>query len=489
MGSKTLFRSKRLKDLFNYKMRLFMMVMVFTWLVSFVMFGIFYYREQEYKAEGLNARLQIYNAQMHSALENGIESSKKYAEYVTGSSNVRFTVMDTSGIVIYSTYGIPEGSDNSHRLEVKKAKATGFGYTLRRNSSLDSVPCFYSAMCEGKYVVRTSVPYDFTLMESLQSETVYLWTMFIITIVLSVLAYFASRQFGQNVAKLRDIAEMAVKGELDADIEPDFPNDELWDISRDIIKIYKKGRLANEESDCYYQNLIAEEQEKTRLKNELTTNINHELKTPVHTIRACLETVVENDDIDPKTAKELVVKSYEQVSRLCSLLNDVSLITRISEAPMQIGKKEIDIVPIIKNIASGVDLLPLFQRMRVNMSLPAEMKIYGNESLMESIFNNLFNNSIAYSGGRDIFVKMIEDDDENYVLSYSDNGVGINEKHFPNLFDRFYRVDEGRSRKMGGTGLGLAIVRNAVLFHGGDITVRSREGGGLEFVIKLKKNK
>ena len=116
------------------------------------------------------------------------------------------------------------------------------------------------------------------------------------------------------------------------------------------------------------------------------------------------------------------------------------------------------------------------------------MPICANRSLLESIFLNLVNNSLSYSGGRDIFISLIEDNSEMYKFSYSDNGIGLDEAHFPRIFERFYRIDDGRSRKKGGTGLGLAIVKNAVLFHGGEISIRSRDGGGLEFIFTLSKN-
>lgn len=464
-----------------------MMVMAFTWLVAFIMFGIFYYREKQYKAESMNARLQICNAQLISALNDGRVSCGDLDEYISISDSLRFTVMDTAGIVLYSSYGIPLGSDHSNRLEVIKAKQTGFGYTQMRISSTDSVPCFYSAMSSEKYIVRTSVPYDLTMIQALQNETVFLWTILIISVVLSILAYFASRRFGQNVAKLRDFAALAEKGTLAEDKWLDFSGDELGEISRHIINIYNKERLAIDERNQYYQNLISEEQEKTRIKQELTSSINHELKTPVHAIKGCLETILSNDNINREQIKGFLEKAHEQVKRLSLLLNDVSLITRVTEAPMKIAKTEIDIIPIILNLTSEIDLLPIAQKMRVNLSLPQQMIINGNEILIESLFQNLLTNTIAYSGGRDIFISLIEEKEDSYIITYSDNGVGIREEHYPRLFERFYRVDEGRSRKMGGTGLGLAIVKSAVLFHDGDIIVQTRQGGGLEFVIKLSK--
>ena len=103
------------------------------------------------------------------------------------------------------------------------------------------------------------------------------------------------------------------------------------------------------------------------------------------------------------------------------------------------------------------------------------------------MFRKLADNAAAYSGGRDIFIRLVDDTPEECTILFADNGIGIGEEHLPQIFERFYRIDKGRSRKLGGTGLGLAIVKNAVAIHGGTITARNRDRGGLEFVFTLKK--
>lgn len=474
----------------NYKMRLYMLVMVFTWIVAFVFFGIFYYREKEFKAETLNAHLQIYNAQLLSALDVDFEKGEEYINYVLESDSVRFTILDTAGVVIYDTQGVKAGTLHSDRLEIQKAIKNGQGFTQSRlSTSNDMRPYFYSAMKNDKYIVRTSLPYDMTLQTALQSESVYLWTLLIISVALSVLAFFATRQFGHNVARLRDFATLAERGELAELSSMNFPGDELGEISKHIINIYNKSQCLIKERDLYYQNLIDEEHEKARIKHQLTNNINHELRTPVHAIHGCIETIIDNhSQLTKEQILDFIEKAHGQVERLGALLNDISLITRITDAPQQIFKENIDIVSILDEIQKEVEMFPVSQQMRLNITVPTAMPICANRSLLESIFLNLVNNSLSYSGGRDIFISLIEENSEMYKFSYSDNGIGLDEAHFPRIFERFYRIDDGRSRKKGGTGLGLAIVKNAVLFHGGEISIKSRDGGGLEFIFTLSKN-
>ena len=111
----------------------------------------------------------------------------------------------------------------------------------------------------------------------------------------------------------------------------------------------------------------------------------------------------------------------------------------------------------------------------------------GNASLLASVFRNLIGNALAYSGGSRIDIRLLAEDDDTVALSVADDGCGVAEEHLPRLFERFYRVDKGRSRRAGGTGLGLSIVRNAVTWHDGDIAVENRRDGGLLFRFTLKR--
>ena len=172
------------------------------------------------------------------------------------------------------------------------------------------------------------------------------------------------------------------------------------------------------------------------------------------------------------------------------LLRDISVLTRLDEADNMIDMEKIDISLLVGNIVNEVSLELEEKHITVVNSLKPKIQLRGNYSLLYSIFRNLMDNAIAYAG-TDIRINIscFREDENFYYFSFADTGVGVSPEHLNRLFERFYRVDKGRSRKLGGTGLGLAIVKNSVIIHGGTISAKNNQGGGLEFVFTLAKEK
>ena len=236
-------------------------------------------------------------------------------------------------------------------------------------------------------------------------------------------------------------------------------------------------------------NDITQEEEQARLKRQLTQNIAHELKTHVSSIQGYLETIISNPNIPQENVRVFLERSYAQSNRLTFLLRDISVLTRMDEAPELVEKEQVNLSKIVENILNEVALGLEEKHITVVNKLPSEVILTGSSSLLYSIFRNLIDNAIAYAGNDiQITINCFREDEKFYYFSFSDTGVGVPEEHLNRLFERFYRVDKGRSRKLGGTGLGLAIVKNAVLFHGGTIFAKNMPKGGLEFVFTLKKD-
>ena len=320
----------------------------------------------------------------------------------------------------------------------------------------------------------------------LATDSDFLWIMLCITALFSVIGYFVTLKSGEVISRLNDFAARAEKGErIYADLA--FPKNELGSISSHIVKLYSHLQEAIVQRDIQHEKALFEQQEKIRIKRQLTNNINHELKTPVAAILVCLETIIEHPELDPEKKQEFIQRAYSSADRLRSLLNDVSLITRMEDGNIAIDKKEVSLAGIIAESIDESKLDHPDSEMEIITNLPdGELTIKGNEQILISVFRNLLDNAIEYSAGTQIDITVTETHDA-YAITLTDNGKGVAEEHLPHLFERFYRIDKGRSRLLGGTGLGLSIVKNAVLLHGGNITVKNKSQGGLQFDFTLSK--
>ena len=243
------------------------------------------------------------------------------------------------------------------------------------------------------------------------------------------------------------------------------------------ININKNGRVFIVEciifQDLCFEisiNDVSQEEEQIRLKRQLTQNIAHELKTPVSSIQGYLETIVSNENLPHEKMMLFLERCYAQSNRLTRLLRDISVLTRMDEAANMIDMEKVDISVLVANIVNEVSLELEEKHITVVNSLRPKIQLRGNYSLLYSIFRNLMDNAIAYAGTYiRINISCFREDENYYYFSFADTGVGVAPEHLNRLFERFYRIDKGRSRKLGGTGLGLAIVKNAVLIHGGTI--------------------
>lgn len=229
--------------------------------------------------------------------------------------------------------------------------------------------------------------------------------------------------------------------------------------------------------------------EKTRqLKQEMTGNIAHELRTPVTSIRGYLETVLEHP-LDEEKKKYFTEQAFKQTVVLSELIQDMSLITKMEEAPQSFKLEEINVSQILERLKE--DLFSALNNKNIDMqwNLPNNLIIKGNQNLLYSIFRNLTDNAIRYAGENvTIRISKYNENKNFYYFSFYDTGIGIqDEKHLTRLFERFYRINEGRTRDTGGSGLGLSIVKNAIAFHKGTITAKNRKEGGLEFLFQLHK--
>lgn len=444
-------------------------------------------REKQFKVDTLNLKLQDYNSHMEEYLRLFPDRSEQALDRYVQSHyipHLRVTLISLSGKVMYDS----ELKDYSHvtnhasRPEIVSALRNGAGSTVERNSKTLKGDFFYSATCFPKdsLIIRSALPYTSDLSKSLKADQHYIWFAVATMLLLTIILYRFTRRLGDNIQRLRTFASRADHGEsLDTEDLVGFPSDELGEIAERIIKIYKRLQTTRQEQDI--------------LKRQLTQNIAHELKTPVASIQGYLETILDNPNINDSMREQFLKRCYAQSQRLTSLLQDISTLNRMDDAPDMIGTEDVNISEIVANIQKETALQLQQKQMSFVNKLPNDVMVKGSPSLIYSVFRNLTDNAIAYAGTDTtitLTAQPIENIDEEmkspkWQFTFSDNGVGVPVEHLPRLFERFYRVDKGRSRKMGGTGLGLAIVKNAVLLHGGTIRVVNNFNGGLRFDFTL----
>ena len=253
-------------------------MLLFSLTVSAVFVSFQYRREKEFKAEKLNAQLQVVNEDILLGIASGL-SPKESVESIPHSDSLRISVIDTLGNVIYDTYSDrPDTlSDHRSRPEIAEALKKGNAHTVSRLSETGGVLFFYSATYDGRLIVRSAIPHGISLTQFMKVDDSFLYFIFIVTLLMFAVSFVIARMIDRSVT-------------------------------------YKGER------------------EKQDLKRELTDNINHELKTPVSAIKAYLETIITVPDINKATVLNFVGKAYEQTERLNKLLQDISTITRLDEA-------------------------------------------------------------------------------------------------------------------------------------------------------------
>jgi signal transduction histidine kinase len=234
-------------------------------------------------------------------------------------------------------------------------------------------------------------------------------------------------------------------------------------------------------------NDVTEQEKNQMLKQEMTGNIAHELRTPVTSIRGYLETILEQH-LTEEQKNNFITKAYHKVLILSALIQDISLINKIEEAPGLFRVEPVKLHSLIQTLIEDLDRQINAQNITLQINIPENVEVKGNYQLIYSIFRNLTDNVINYAGKNiSIIINKYDEDDRFFYFSFADTGAGVDESHLNRLFERFYRVAEGRTRDTGGTGLGLSIVKNAILFHKGTIVAKNKVGGGLEFLFKLPK--
>lgn len=424
-------------------------MLVLMWTGMLVLLYQQYKHESAIRTEQISKELKFINSRIINAYKNDIDMRpfmNFINDYFANSmyEGISVCVYDKEGRLIYNAGDTPiiqDFSEAAERAEFREAEATGEG----SNEYQEDDQFFYSAALksnDGKIYVQTTVPYTMTIGEAIRANTNF-WIIFVIFVAMGGICYFSTRYLTKNIGLLRDFATKAADNIETVD-ETDFPHDELGDISRKIIKLYRDKADAVKKSEREHKIALHAVEEKARIKRQLTNNINHELKTPVGVIKGYLDTIASNPDMDTPTRQRFISRAQDNVERLCILLGDVSTMTRLEEGTGNIPVKEIDFHDIVFTIENDLTASGINGNMKFSYNLPLDCMIRGNATLLTGMISNLIKNAAIHSGGTEMGLDLIVESERYYTFRFYDNGTGVDPQHLPHLFERFYRIDAGR---------------------------------------------
>ncbi len=409
----------------NYKVRLFLYFFVVFGIFSVVVVVFERVGDRAHRKDMMATNLSIYSELLESnlLLSDGLPTS------------LRVTYINSDGTVGYDRDVSNYDSMENHlsRPEVLGAISSGTSYDIRHSETTD-IPYFYLArrLCNGDFI-RVALPYDSNTRMLLSPDTFFLIFVCILFVFALLFLWFICARFGRNLEGLRSDLEDEVRA-------------------------------------------------RAQLKSEMTSAIAHELRTPVSSIRSYAETLC-GEGISPEFQAQGIGRIHAASVRLSELLENVSLLTKIEEAPARFQVERIDISGILSEVIAEFSDIDGFV---ISNNLPDVLEMDGSGILVYSIWRNLLENALKYGDGS---VSLHLDFSEGGVYRFRvrDGGGGVSDGDLGRMFERFYRIDCGRSRECGGSGLGLSIVSHAVSYHRGEVFARNIEGGvGFEVCFSLR---
>ncbi|WP_288716660.1 ATP-binding protein [uncultured Duncaniella sp.] len=488
-----------MKHQLSYQWRLFLPLATILCIVFGLIIYYQYKREADYRAQIFGSELEMIDNRILNAYDKDV-NLRTFLNFIQkffkGSvfEGVRVSVyfdgqlqyslgtpipIDNDGLSLRG-YGL----DNSPT-EVSERKIIA-GRTVGSDEDGNRYLFSKTKSSDGHVTVRTAMPYSDNVHDAIDVDTT-VWLVIIGCLLTTLLVtYYFTSILSRNVVLLKDFAYRATTGGRFTG-EDKFPRNELGEISREIIKLYRERLKAMELIKKERKIAINAIEEKVKITRQLTNNINHEIKTPVGIIRGYLESIIADPEMDTATRNRFLDRMLMNVERLTDLLNDVSTMTRLENGADMIAVEKIDMHDLVYQIESDLPANNLSGNLEFSFDIPFECNVSGNYNLIQGMICGLIRNAALHSGGTEIGLRMISENKRFYVFSFYDNGNGVSSEHIPHLFERFYRVDTGRSRKMGGTGLGLPIVKSTIISLGGTISVHNRSTGGLEFIFTLPK--
>lgn len=394
---------------------------------------------------------------------------------IQGNQNSRITILAQDGTVLADSGVQDTDSMENHmdREEVQEVLKGQAGYAERYSETIHKNMLYAAIHSEnGDYVLRLAVPYEgmYTYLRMLIPAV-----LIGCAVALAASFYFAVRFAGSVTTPLNEIA-----GELR---KVDKGEPEIF------MKNYKYEELnviidavnqMSAEIGTYVKKLELER----IIRQEFFSNASHELKTPITSIKGYTELLESGLVTKEEVQKDFLSRIEKETDHMTNLINDILMISKLETKDVEVEMSTIQIYPLVEDILKSLE--PMARDYGVKVYTECKpLTIRANLQQMRELINNLMVNAIKYNKPEGSVHLSIISDQEDMILTVSDTGVGIPREAQRRVFERFYRVDKGRSKKMGGTGLGLSIVKHIVNYYGGNIHLESQVDVGTTFTVRL----
>lgn len=473
--------SKAGRHILRLHWRLFFPLVGLLWLIIWFTMAYFVTHEKQRQKENLENRLLNVNNTVISAYERGVDLGKTvdFIRLFTNNTTLdplRITVYDDEGRMVADN---PQATitlrDSAGRMNpcLKELWDNSGHATVEDMAYEDKLSMISSRTSpDGKIHSFAALPYEGEVLDFLSIGPMVWVVVILLGVVSSILAFLGAGAVCQNVYALRDFARAVASDSVPDDVDSwHFSNDELGEVSRNLLRLYRDK--------------IHAEQEKMHHERQLVMNISHELNTPVGIIKGYLDTLADDPGMPGEMRRKFLSRAQQNADRLASLISDVSMVMRLQEGVGVDGLEVIDFHKLLGRLAEDIEHGHIAAEMNFDFDVPKGCRVLAHESLLTNALLNLVYNAARHSGGTRMTLRWRREEDGKHYFTFSDNGVGVDEEHIDRLFDLFYRVDSGRSRKSGGSGLGLPLVRRIFTAMGGDIDVANLPGGGLRFTFSL----
>lgn len=390
----------------------------------------------------------------------GVALSKEQYFSSFDMNEIRVTWISGDGTVLYDNEkDASEMENHMERPEIREAAEKGYGESSRYSSTLLRKQFYCAKRLEDGSIVRISDSQStvFTLLIAL-ARPVCLVILFII-----LLAFLVARNLARKIVEPVN------------QIDLDNPSGaKAYEELKPLL-----SRLSAQQAQLRRDRAELEKTE--QIRQEFTSNVSHELKTPLHAISGYAE-LMKNGLVAEKDIVPFAGKIYDESCRLTQLVEDVIDLSKLDSRVPELENERTDLYRIAENVVESIE--EFAKEKNVSVSLEGvHAEIDGIPRLLHSILYNLCDNAIKYNKDGGYVKVQISERGGNAVLSVTDNGIGIPAEHIDRIFERFYRVDKSHSKEVGGTGLGLSIVKHAAVLHNAEITVDSKPGTGTRIEI------